>query len=1052
MEPYSDLPDCIIRSCFSVIDLPPSPGSTAQRSGLFLTLRNLHDELDRLINYFNSKYGKDYNIQTKAEEIRNNLRHNMSNCFPAESAYFLNFNYEADEQSIKSPFYQKIYAFLLDENLNLISSLTVHFFKDQDGHKYHSKIHDVCVAPNQSGTKILMLNILERIKPISETIWLNVIQSNTNAYNLYLDIGFEFVFNNKTDLLDMIYVEKQSISSRGNDVLFQQRQNIINDMVNYKIYLNYINRIGDKLVPAVRTQYYPPQEEKQTEEEEKNIIENFMQHVYDFITPNYMEVEGGYDLKYNRPQPVLVFTKHGKAHYLFINSLVNNIDNFNEDLKVRFEGTLRYILNTRNINNEDLKILFRTLFPIKTTVTITNEEVHVNPVNSVRTYNHTEHLLNLNLFVIIDQYEITTYNYQHIVYPITGGDIYNIDIDTLQRIHEIDLYVKYALYHEQTDKICVKIPKNIDINLRMLYYRYNLLPSYSACPYKPNTFVYNTKRFNNINNRFWELDSFDFNNLYVFPNATLDQQPITKDTLSKISGCINLNDTLENYFVQYLDYLKPSTSSTYKVYFLPGVPNEGTGIILSFLGYLILQCNKNFIDQMITNNNLTYDLTTNNIDRWVKITPFLTLNHYNSDSIKPDLIHNINIFCHSRIVNYMSSLCHGSMLSDIRTLERGQKLIMYTRPNNLFYMINLNYNFMTLIFDDNNIQRLFDCIELLSNVHIPIITYFDEYREIIKALLANISHTEGDIYLYTQYYNDHYLLYNEEVMNWVNYPISIGQHLHYEGTYIRVNDRQIRLNGYINPNKINSNFSLDGLYVNFNKSINTTSNRVHAFNLSTLTVTLTEDIGIYNPFVTERVIIGTLPYYYRHPSPDSFYDSILSDSHFNGCNRDLIRNHLVTNDASLTNFTYSNNFEINNQTYVTLSQNLFNTLRTTVGFPTYFNNEEQIKNLSYVIIYRKLLEGKNSIHQKPSSIETNNGITFNDFTQRDITNNAYIKQHISNNSTVNLSTLLDKKLKYNSFICCRGVQGGAIFNPVQLPGEIRVSDIINRRKVELNSL
>lgn len=1037
----------IFTNSYNQINLPPLPGSNHGRKGCFLKITSIN-ELSDFIKHFNNKLGKSFDPTAKSEEIIQNLRHNLNNCFP--NSNLLNIDFIKEEKNTN--FYKKIYAFLLDENLNLISSLSVHFFR-QEGQQWYSKIHDVCAAPNQTGTKILMLQILDEIKPISEIIWLNVLPYNHKAYNLYLDIGFEFVFNNKTDLLDMIYVQKDIISSRGNDVLMTQRQNIINDMVNYKIYRNYINIIGDKLVPAVRTQYYPPQEEKQTEEEEKNIIKNFMQHVYDFITPNYMEVDTGYDLKYNIPQPVLVFTnKHGKAHYLFINSLVNNIENFNEELKDRFEGTLRYILNAQNINNEDSKILFRTLFPIKTTVTITNE-VLVNPLNPIRTYNHTEHILNLNFFVIIDKNEITPYNYPE----ITGGDIYNMNIDSLERINEIDLYVKYALNnaHEQTHKICVRIPKNIDIDLRRLYYTYNLLPSYSACPSKPNTFVYNIKRFNNINNRFWELDSFDFNNLYVYPNQPLDLQPITKDILSTISGCSNLNDTLENYFVGYLNYLKPSTGNPYKFYFAPEGPYQGTGIILSFLGYLILQCNKNFIDQMISNYHLTNVLEdANNINRWVQITPFSTLNHYNSDRIKPDLIHNINIFCHSRIVDYMSSLSHGSMLPNIRTLERGQKLIMYTRPNNLFHMINLNYNFMTLIFDNNNIQRLFDCIELLNNDNIRIQTYFGEYREIIKALLANISSTESDIYLYTQYYHEHSLLYNQEVINWVNYPIS-GPHQHYEGRYVYINNRQIRLIGIINPDKINTNFSLEGLYVNFNNDNNTTSNRVHAFEFRTLTVTLTEDVSIYNPFVIERVIIGTLPYYFRYPNPLGFYNNILADSYFNDCNRHLILNYLVTNDAVLTNFPrdYSNNFEINNQTCANLSQNLLNTFRTTtVGFGNYFNSDAQLKRLSDIIIFRKLLEGKDSIHQKPSSIETNNGITFVDFTQRDIPNNAYIKQHISNNSTVNLSTLLDKKLKYNSFICCRGVEGGAIFNPVQLQGEIRVSAIINRRRAELGSL
>ena len=62
------------------------------------------------------------------------------------------------------------------------------------------------------------------------------------------------------------------------------------------------------------------------------------------------------------------------------------------------------------------------------------------------------------------------------------------------------VYSKLKYLQKGITKICVKISKDITIDLEQLYYVFNLLPSYSASPYKENTFVYNSKRFNNINN------------------------------------------------------------------------------------------------------------------------------------------------------------------------------------------------------------------------------------------------------------------------------------------------------------------------------------------------------------------------------------------------------------------------------------------------------------------------------------------------------------------------------------------------------------------------
>jgi hypothetical protein len=892
-----------------------------------------------------------------------------------------------------------------------------------------------------------MLEILKRIKPISKFIWLNVLPDNERAFNLYLDIGFEFVFNNKTDLLDMIYVDKNIISSRGNLVLTTQRENVINDMVNYKIYRNYINRIQDTLVFALNNTEYKlePQTAYQT-------IRDFMEHVSYFLNPSSeeMDTDEGHILKQNRPPPVLSFSVNNTRHFLFINSLVNNISSFNKDLQNDFEEKLLNVFLNTNIGIEDLKILFRTLFIIKPkpTVTIINEDQQGR-------YFFSEGLLNLNLFVIINQFEISTYPNININ---RSSDIYNIEINNPDEINNIDIHIKNAIYrsslHSEVPKICIKISKNIALNLRRLYYTYNLLPSYSACPYKPNTFVYNIKRFNNINNRFWELDNFDFNNLYVLPNDTLERQPITKDILATISGCNNLPDSLENYFIQYLDYLNPTRSIliNQKVHF----PNIGEGIFLSFLGYLIYRCNEKFITKMLVDNNLNLDLNQNNLMRWIHMTPFLTLNYYDFDRIKPDLIHNINIFCYTRIIDYMCSNSHGSMLTNppLR-LERGQKLIMYTRPGNLFYMSNLNYNFLSLIFDTNNVQKLFNCIELLNNRNIRVSTFINQYRDIIRALLANNSYTDSDVFMYTDQYYDHALLYNEEVTYWVNYPISNPYFYHYLGNFRIKSPKEIELIDNIDTAKINSNFSLDGLYVNFNTDNNDIDNKVSGFDLITRTVTFTKNI----PAGATRVLISNLIYQYQYRTTrDLYYNIVMNNSIYNGCNRPHIINYLDgINDeinAVISNSNqniYTNNFETNTNTFFSLTNTLYNRLNN-LDFRSQSNipSDETLRELSIVIIFKKIIEGSDHVHDKRLSIETNTNITLNNFTKRD-THNLHVKEYTNPNITINLSTLLDKKMKYNSFICCRGVEGVNV--PINIPplqGEMRVRDILRDRKPELD--
>ena len=1020
--------------------------------GYFLLLQSLI-ELPKFIEFFNSQSGTIYDTSQKSNELIQSLNYNMNQCFPGFD--FLNTDFIKNEQYENSNYTKKIYAFLLSDDLQLISSLTIHLFSNSfigQSNKYYIKIYNVCVAQNQSGTKILMNHVLTKIKPIAETIWLDVVVTNEKAYNLYLDLGFEFVFSNKSNTFGMIYNKNNPIiSSRDNLVLQKQRRDIITDMRNYKIYNNYINKIGDLLVPAIispnfynfeeekkeeeKKEEEKKEEEKKEEEKKEDIIKKFIFNIYYFLNPTIkkytdeMNIEG-YRKTQKTRQPLLIFKKNKKSIYLFINSLVNNTDKFNNEISFNYYNKLYNLLhNCSNIDLNDIKILLKTQFPIESLVKIRDE------ISGT----YVEQKLKLNLFSVIFEDEIKTYSYKYIEYPI-NGDIYNININRSESIKEIDLYVKYAL-SKGVKKICVKINNSIPINLIELYFTFNLLPSYSACPYKENIFVYNYKRFNNINNTYWELDSFNFNNLYVEPTKNINQQPISKEVLEKISGC-GISNTMEEYYTEYLNYLN---FSTYKNKFKVFLPN-GDSIFFSFLGYIISQCNETLLTDILK----YFGITENNQTDFYKIIqtiPFMTLNYFDSNIIKPGLINNINILSYTRIVNFMSSNSHGSMVfNDIKSLKKGQKLIMFTKPNTLFYMNNINYNFISLIFDYNNIQRLFDCIDLLNNDNIHLSTYFEQYRDIISILMCNNSIPDNDVIIYTDKYNEHILEYNQEIVSWVNFPFP--SHQHYMGNFIKISPNKILLNpSLIDRNKINTIFSLHGLFVNFNSDNNNIDNTVTYFEISddltTYTVTLSSNV----PLDATDVIIGNLHYQYRTPSIDEFYRKILRN--FN-CSIDYVLDFLIKEDNRmlLIQPNYSNNFNTNKETYINFSAIITNLLLSSVEFmDNSLMDNLSIKMLAEYIVYNKLLLLKNDVNTVPLSIRTNENIDITDFSKSN-TPNIYIKEYSTQNKQIYLSYLLDKGLKHNSFICCRGVENyQGVINVVPLPGEIRLRDLLTKKLI-----
>ena len=1007
--------------------------------GIFLIIESF-DHLPNFINFYNQQNRLTLNIQQIQEDLKQTFKSNMDQCFPGSG--FLNFNYDNFEKSPNNNSKNRklVYALLLTPDLKLISSLTLHFFRNDEilqsstlqdvNQKYYIKIHNVCVSPNKTGTKFLMDYILRNYKPVAEVIWLNVLSTNERAYNLYLDLGFEFVFNNEYNTLDMIYnKDKNIISSRGNTGLQNIRKNIVNDMFSYKIYRNYINKVNNVPTFAILTKEY-------LYDQEQINIKSFINHIYRYLNPTIESDEmitEGYIPSIETYQPVLIFNRENQVNYLFLNSLVNN-ENISPELLQKYgEKLLDILYNKPNLNLTDLSILLRTQFPIITDVNIKNAS----------TDNYEKINLNLNLFSVISDNQIRNYSYGTFEFPLTS-DIYNINITKSENIMEIDLYVKYALQKGIT-KICVKISKDIIIDLKQLYYVFNLLPSYSASPYKENTFIYNPKRFNNINNTLFEFDNYNFNNLYVIPNATLEQQPFNKYELENISGC-DLTKSVEEYYTDYINYLNFSTVSQYKFY----DPPSGQAIILSFLGYLLLKCNDKFYKEMLIKFGL-YDIQKDIIDiskinKFIQTIPFMTLNFFDYTHIKTGLLHNINIFYNTKLVNFISSNSHGSMtnINDIQDLEKGQKLVLFTKPNSYFYMSNLNYNFLSLIFDYNNIQRFFDCIDLLNDDKIPVNSYFEKYKDIISAMLSNNSRTDNDVIIYTQKYHNHNLEYNQEQVVWVNYPVSSHHFQHYIGDFLRLSPNQIKLDvSDIDSQKINTNYSLNGLFVNFNSDSNTTNTTVLQFDINTHVVTLSENV----PLDATRVIIGNLPYTFLYPNITEFYRKLLKNGNFNG-DLDYILDFCVREDNNKLriNPVYSKNFETNATIIDNLKSEIADKLLNDDTFKGFSEiNDDEIRKLAAHIVWDKMMKYKEDTHVIPLSLRTNENTIIQNFIKTD-TLNPFVKQYTTEESQIlPLSYFIKKGFKHNSFICCRGLKYQIGMPVPKLDGEIILRELLNRK-------
>lgn len=1041
----------IFTNSFNPINLPSLPGSNHGRKGWFLKITSIND-LSEFIKNFNKIFGTIYDPVAKSEEIIQNLRHNLNNCFP--NSNLLNIDFIKEENTWNKNdedgniLYKKIYFFLLDENLHVLSSLSVHLFRQNINENFYAKIYDVCAGPNQTGTKILMLQTLDRIKPISEFIWLNVFTDNTRAYNLYLDIGFEFVYstvffkyeNNiriKDNLQDMIYYEKNQISSRGNDFLQTKRSIILNNMWGIKMFENYISKVNETFNTAIVSDII---EFPYNEYDRKTAIYRYMENVDHFLNPileektEDIQVEGyeRHNAKRQILPPFIRLIKDNRPLFIFINSLVNNTSNFNVEIKEIYREKLeKILLNFSNISYDDLSILLRTQFPIEMDVQIRYNDNMYNAEN-----------LKLNLFAVVKDIYIDTHDtLEH--FPIRGNsNVYYINLNSLNEVNLLDKHIKLAGI-KGIRKICVTIDKSIPISsniLEILYFKYNLLPSFSASPYKPYTFVYNSKRFNNINNTDWKLDSFNLNNLLMIPNITTQKQI---ELMQQITGC-GLDFPLEQYYGEYVHYLNFTTPSPYKYY------RDGQCIIFSFFGFLLNKCNAKLMGRIFERIGFSSNLDFYTL---IQLTPFLTINFADYDKIDPLFLYNMNIFCHTRTVNFISSLSHGKMTdinqNNVLELERGQKLIMFTNPNEYFYMSLLNNSFIELIMSETRIQKLFDCIDILSNLSIGLTQNFiNEYKDIIDILINNVSLQTNDVIIYTNNYYETSLLYNTEEVKWVNFPTTLYDTPRYNGTFTIVRNMGgvyiFRLTGPINQNEINSNFSLDGLFINFNSDMNTGNTKVISFNFSTKEVTCSEPI----PADANNVIIGNLTHAIIEPS--HFYKQIVES--LNIPNRANIKPTIeyleeLDNDLSF-DVVVSKNYEVNNQ-FMTTKISQINNVLNTQEFLTKsgISDQQTFDRLCTKIVIQKIItyfpegEPQNTI---PLFIRTNNLGELPGFI---MSGDSYVKQYnTAQNKIINLSELISRKFKYNSFVCCRVIDNYA--GPInRLPGEIRVRELLKLRNL-----
>jgi len=345
----------------------------------------------------------------------------------------------------------------------------------------------------------------------------------------------------------------------------------------------------------------------------------------------------------------------------------------------------------------------------------------------------------------------------------------------------------------------------------------------------------------------------------------------------------------------------------------------------------------------------------------------------------------------------------------------------------------------------------------LNNDNIELQDYKDEYRDIIEILINNVSIKTNDVIIYTKEYYEHNLEYNTENVKWIIMPTTIGNTPRYRGNFNRIfgYNNKIILTDPVDPDLINSNFSLTGLFINFNSDVNTGTNKVIDFEFSTRTVTCSEPI----PVDATNVIIGNLRYYIIE-EPSKFYRRQVVMSEIP--NRDWTIQFLESVDKTLLSFVMpsSKNYEVNDNDLDSIKHDIFTKLvlhpgfltnsgLTTLSTPNISNISDKLTALSNMIVFSKIVRDFPAVETItiPLSIKTNESEQLANFT---MSGSSYVKQYRAiNRTTIPLSSLInDNKLKYNSFVCCRGITNHVgPLNLQKLPGEIRVRELLQKKKL-----
>jgi hypothetical protein len=148
------------------------------------------------------------------------------------------------------------------------------------------------------------------------------------------------------------------------------------------------------------------------------------------------------------------------------------------------------------------------------------------------------------------------------------------------------------------------------------------------------------------------------------------------------------------------------------------------------------------------------------------------------------------------------------------------------------------------------------------------------------------------------------------------------------------------------------------------------------------------------------------------------------------------------------NISSSKNYEFNDNYLNTIVQDIYNKL---YSHPDFLRNSgisylATLRGLCMNIVFSKIARDFPLSYTSPLYIKTNEIGQIPNFI---MSGSSYVKQYrATNKTTIPLSSLIDLKLKYNSFICCRGITNHVgPLNLQRLSGEIRVGELLKKKNI-----